>query len=121
MEPRALIIGAGIGGLAAGIALRRRGWEVCIHERRLSKTLVALGLALSPSGNIEEALRRYERVRMQRTRRFVKLGPRIARVTTTRNPLIQSARTLAFRLLPASHLTKWANKRRDPHRALRTT
>jgi 2-polyprenyl-6-methoxyphenol hydroxylase-like FAD-dependent oxidoreductase len=81
---------------------------------------VALGLALSPSGKIEEALRRYERVRMQRTCRFVKLGPRIARVTTTRNPLIQSARTLAFRLLPESLLTKWASKQRDPHRTLRS-
>jgi 2-polyprenyl-6-methoxyphenol hydroxylase-like FAD-dependent oxidoreductase len=79
---------------------------------------VALGLVLAPSGNIEEALRRYERVRMDRTRRFVKLGPRIARVTTTRNPLIQSARTLAIRLLPSRLLTKWA-KQGDPHRSLR--
>ena len=79
---------------------------------------VALGLVLAPSGNIEEALRRYERVRMNRTRRFVKLGPRIARFTTTRNRLVQSARTLAIRLLPSRLLTKWA-KQGDPHRALR--
>jgi 2-polyprenyl-6-methoxyphenol hydroxylase-like FAD-dependent oxidoreductase len=74
---------------------------------------------LAPSGNIEEALRRYERVRMDRTRRFVKLGPQIARVTTTRNPLIQFARTSAIRLLPSWMLIKWAGKQRDPHRALR--
>jgi 2-polyprenyl-6-methoxyphenol hydroxylase-like FAD-dependent oxidoreductase len=80
---------------------------------------VALGLVLAPSGSIEQALRRYERVRMDRTRRFVKLGPRIARVTTTRNSLIQSARRLAIRLLPSHLLTKWAVKQRDPHKALR--
>jgi 2-polyprenyl-6-methoxyphenol hydroxylase-like FAD-dependent oxidoreductase len=80
---------------------------------------VALGLVLAPSGNIEEVLRHYERVRMGRTRRFVKLGPRIARVTTTRNPLIQFARTSAIRLLPSWMLIKWA-KQGDPHGALRT-
>jgi 2-polyprenyl-6-methoxyphenol hydroxylase-like FAD-dependent oxidoreductase len=80
---------------------------------------VALGLVLAPPGNIEQALRRYERVRIDRTRRFVKLGPRIARVTTTRNLLIQFARTSAIRLLPSRLLIKWADRRRDPHRALR--
>jgi 2-polyprenyl-6-methoxyphenol hydroxylase-like FAD-dependent oxidoreductase len=80
---------------------------------------VALGLVLAPSGRIEQALRRYEQVRMHRTRRFVKLGPRIARVTTTRNPLIQFARTSAIRLLPSWMLIKWADRQRDPHRALR--
>jgi 2-polyprenyl-6-methoxyphenol hydroxylase-like FAD-dependent oxidoreductase len=73
---------------------------------------------LAPSGSVEQALRRYEQVRMQRTRRFVKLGPRIARVTTTRNPLIQFARTSAIRFLPSRLLSKWA-KQDDPHRALR--
>jgi glycine/D-amino acid oxidase-like deaminating enzyme len=32
----ALIVGAGIGGLAAGLALRRAGWTVRIHERAVS-------------------------------------------------------------------------------------
>jgi succinate dehydrogenase/fumarate reductase flavoprotein subunit len=31
--PLALVTGAGIGGLAAGIALRQAGWEVRILER----------------------------------------------------------------------------------------
>jgi 2-polyprenyl-6-methoxyphenol hydroxylase-like FAD-dependent oxidoreductase len=80
---------------------------------------VALGLVLAPSGRIEQALRRYEQVRMHRTRRFVKLGPRIARVTTTHNPVMLFARAAAIRLLPSWMLIKWADRRRDPHRALR--
>jgi salicylate hydroxylase len=31
--PRVIIIGAGIGGLAAAIALRQRGIEVALYER----------------------------------------------------------------------------------------
>jgi 2-polyprenyl-6-methoxyphenol hydroxylase-like FAD-dependent oxidoreductase len=81
---------------------------------------VALGIVLSPTGDVTAALRRYEQVRMRRTRRLVKLGPRIARVTTTRSRWIQSARRFALRLLPSTILTKWASRaKRDPHRALR--
>jgi 2-polyprenyl-6-methoxyphenol hydroxylase-like FAD-dependent oxidoreductase len=61
---------------------------------------VALGLALSGDAGIEPALRRYEQVRMRRTRKFIRLGPRIARVTTTRSALIQMARTAAIRIAP---------------------
>jgi 2-polyprenyl-6-methoxyphenol hydroxylase-like FAD-dependent oxidoreductase len=61
---------------------------------------VALGLALSGDIDVERALRRYEQARMRRTRTLVRLGPRIARVTTTRNRLIQIARTAAIRLIP---------------------
>src|SRR6476660_6288000 len=49
MGPRALIIGAGIGGLAAGIALRRRGWEICIHERAANPRELGFGLLLAPN------------------------------------------------------------------------
>jgi 2-polyprenyl-6-methoxyphenol hydroxylase-like FAD-dependent oxidoreductase len=80
---------------------------------------VALGLVLSPSKDVGEALRRYEKVRIHRTRKFIKLGPRIARVTTTRNTLIQSFRTLAIRVVPASVITLAASSSRDPHRDLR--
>jgi 2-polyprenyl-6-methoxyphenol hydroxylase-like FAD-dependent oxidoreductase len=61
---------------------------------------VALGLALSGDVDVERALRRYEQVRTRRTRAFVRLGPRIARVTTTRSPLIQLARAAGIRLVP---------------------
>jgi 2-polyprenyl-6-methoxyphenol hydroxylase-like FAD-dependent oxidoreductase len=82
---------------------------------------VALGIVLSPTGNVAAALRRYEEVRMKRTRRLIKIGPRIARVTTTRSRWIQFARTLALRLLPSPILTTLASRaQRDPHQALRT-
>jgi 2-polyprenyl-6-methoxyphenol hydroxylase-like FAD-dependent oxidoreductase len=80
----------------------------------------ALGLALPPGADVDEALRRYEAVRIIRTRKFIKLGPRIARVTTTRSLFIQSLRTLAIRWIPDA-LVSWAagTAPRDPHRDLR--
>jgi len=80
---------------------------------------VALGLVLSPSKDVGEALRRYEKVRIQRTRKFIKLGPRIARVTTTRNGLIQAFRTFFIRAVPASVIRSAAARSWDPHRDLR--
>ena len=81
---------------------------------------VALGLALSRPCVVETRLREYERVRSARTRPFQRLGPRIARVTTTHSVLIQRLRTLAIRLAPESLLGKSiVNARQDPHAALR--
>lgn len=82
---------------------------------------VALGLALGPHGDVEPALRRYEQVRSRRTRRLVTLGPRIARVTTTRNPLVKLFRSTVIRWLPEAVLVSTAPGRgRDPHRQLRS-
>jgi 2-polyprenyl-6-methoxyphenol hydroxylase-like FAD-dependent oxidoreductase len=80
---------------------------------------VALGLALSSDVDSQHALRRYERVRMRRTRTFVRLGPRIARVTTTRSASIQLVRAAGIRLIPAWMIKGWGAGRRDPHRELR--
>jgi 2-polyprenyl-6-methoxyphenol hydroxylase-like FAD-dependent oxidoreductase len=81
---------------------------------------VALGLVLAGDGNVEQALRRYERVRASRTRRLIAMGPRIARVTTTTNPVVQWLRTAAVRLLPEALIASTAPGRgRDPHRSLR--
>lgn len=81
---------------------------------------VALGLVLSSPGSPTEALRRYEAVRMRRTRAFVALGPRIARVTTTRNVAITAVRTLALRLTPESWFARATRGlMSDPHRELR--
>jgi 2-polyprenyl-6-methoxyphenol hydroxylase-like FAD-dependent oxidoreductase len=80
---------------------------------------VALGLVLGPRGGVEPALRRYEQVRSRRTRRLVKLGPRIARITTTRNRLVKVVRTTAARWLPESVLASTLRPGRDPHRQLR--
>lgn len=83
---------------------------------------VALGLALNARCEVEPALRRYERVRSRRTRRLVKLGPRIARITTTRNPLVKLLRTTAIQWLPAAVLASSVPGRgRDPHAPLRNS
>ena len=82
---------------------------------------VALGLALSRNWGIGQSLREYERIRSRRTRRFVKLGPRIARVTTTRNRVVQWSRTLAIRVLPEALIAgKIQRPPKDPHRELRS-
>ena len=49
MRPTALIVGAGIGGLAAGLALRRAGWDVRIFERTDSPRALGFGLGLAPN------------------------------------------------------------------------
>jgi 2-polyprenyl-6-methoxyphenol hydroxylase-like FAD-dependent oxidoreductase len=80
---------------------------------------VALGLALR-GDDPDKALRKYEEVRSARTRRVIAAGPRIARVTTTRNPLIKVMRNAVIRYVPESLLVKGAPGRSDdPHRALR--
>ena len=47
--PDALIVGAGIGGLSAGIALRQIGWNVRIFERASSPRELGFGVALAPN------------------------------------------------------------------------
>ena len=45
----ALIVGAGIGGLAAAIALRRAGWTVRVFERAASPRELGFALLLAPN------------------------------------------------------------------------
>lgn len=45
----ATVIGAGVGGLAAGLALQRRGWTVTIFERAAALENVGAGLAIAPN------------------------------------------------------------------------
>jgi 2-polyprenyl-6-methoxyphenol hydroxylase-like FAD-dependent oxidoreductase len=45
----ALIVGAGIGGLSAGIALQRAGWHVRIFERSARPRELGFGLGLAPN------------------------------------------------------------------------
>jgi 2-polyprenyl-6-methoxyphenol hydroxylase-like FAD-dependent oxidoreductase len=61
---------------------------------------VALGRALALPGNRLAALRQYERRRMAASRKVVLSGPRIARITTTRNPVVGWVRDTAIRLTP---------------------
>jgi len=45
----ALIVGAGIGGLAAALALRRAGWDVRVFERAVSPRELGFALLLAPN------------------------------------------------------------------------
>ena len=45
----ALIVGAGIGGLSAAIALRQAGWKVRLFERAASARELGFGLSLAPN------------------------------------------------------------------------
>lgn len=62
---RVVVVGAGIGGLAAAAALRWRGFEVQVHERATGLGEVGAGLQLAPNAvkvlralGLEQALRR---------------------------------------------------------------
>ena len=81
---------------------------------------VALGLVLKPGADPVPALRLYEQVRSKRTRRVVRLGPRIGAMTTTRSRPRTLLRNLGIRLLPGVLLSASLNLHaRDPHRPLR--
>ncbi|MFB6365561.1 FAD-dependent monooxygenase [Paenibacillus elgii] len=54
-RPRALIIGAGIGGLSAAIALQSAGWDVSVYER--TRTLSSIGAGIVLAANAMKALR----------------------------------------------------------------
>ena len=47
---RVAVIGAGIGGLAAAVALRQRGFEVALYERATKLQEVGAGLQIGPNG-----------------------------------------------------------------------
>jgi len=48
-DRRAVVAGAGIGGLTAAVALRRRGWDVTVLERAPALEPVGAGLGLGPN------------------------------------------------------------------------
>ncbi|WP_043842949.1 FAD-dependent monooxygenase [Amycolatopsis taiwanensis] len=49
-DRQAIIVGGGIGGLAAAIALSRRGWRVSVLERASRITAAGSGLSIWPNG-----------------------------------------------------------------------
>ena len=56
-RPHALVIGAGIGGMAAALALRRAGLEVSLFEQTIAQREVGAGIQISP--NASRLLGRY--------------------------------------------------------------
>ncbi|MER7792884.1 FAD-dependent monooxygenase [Streptomyces sp. NPDC097640] len=53
-QPRAVVIGAGVGGLTAAAALHRSGWAVTVLERAATLEPVGAGISLAP--NAQRAL-----------------------------------------------------------------
>jgi 2-polyprenyl-6-methoxyphenol hydroxylase-like FAD-dependent oxidoreductase len=49
MTPRLIIVGGGIGGLTAALALRRIGWDVVLHEQAAVFTEIGAGMSLWPN------------------------------------------------------------------------
>ncbi|HYN92917.1 MAG TPA: FAD-dependent oxidoreductase [Pilimelia sp.] len=45
----AVVIGAGVGGLTAAVALQRRGWNVTLYERAGALEAVGAGIAVAPN------------------------------------------------------------------------
>jgi 2-polyprenyl-6-methoxyphenol hydroxylase-like FAD-dependent oxidoreductase len=80
---------------------------------------VGLGRVMRKGGDPVAALRRYEEVRSRRTRRVVTMGPRIARITTTKNPVVAFLRNTAIRIVPQMALVKvFTHAGADPNREL---
>ena len=50
MALRAVVVGGGIGGIAAAVALARAGIDVQVHEQAQQLTEVGAGVSLAPCG-----------------------------------------------------------------------
>ncbi|MFH8476780.1 FAD-dependent monooxygenase [Streptomyces sp. NPDC018000] len=48
-KPHAVVVGSGVGGLTAAVALYRSGWEVTVLERAASLEPVGAGISLAPN------------------------------------------------------------------------
>ncbi|MFF2567036.1 FAD-dependent oxidoreductase [Streptomyces sp. NPDC058084] len=46
---RAVVVGAGVGGLTAAVALHRRGWQVTVCERASDPPVTGAGIGLAPN------------------------------------------------------------------------
>lgn len=49
-QPHAVVVGGGVGGLTAAVALRGKGWAVTVCERAPAVEPVGAGLSIAPNG-----------------------------------------------------------------------
>lgn len=84
----ALIVGAGIGGLSAGVALTRAGWTVQVLEQSAAPRELGFGLMLAP--NAMAALGELGVGRLVRERGYV---PRSVEIRTSDGRLLRAFRT----------------------------
>lgn len=100
MARTALIVGAGIGGLAAGIALRRAGWTVRIYEQSALPRELGFGLGLAANaiaalrelGVAETVLERGFRPRRGELRRMDGTVLKAAELPVEASPMIMALR-----------------------------
>ena len=84
MKRTALIVGAGIGGLSAAIALRQAGWNVRLFERAARARELGFGLAMAP--NAIAGLPRLGIADIVLARGFAPTRAEIRRMDGTRSP-----------------------------------
>src|SRR4051794_9973773 len=85
MEKRALVIGGGIGGLTAAIALRRAHWSVSVRERDEALPVTGTALGIWPAAlRALDAIDAGDKVRRagERQRAGVFLRPDGSRIAT---------------------------------------
>src|SRR5450631_4070442 len=90
MSGRALIAGAGIGGLTAALALARAGFEVAIFERTAVLEEFGAGLQLTP--NATRVLAKLDALELVRARA---MAPRAIRILRGRSGAQLTALPLA--------------------------
>jgi 2-polyprenyl-6-methoxyphenol hydroxylase-like FAD-dependent oxidoreductase len=79
VSPKIIIIGGGIGGTAAALALLRASFDVRVYEQVAAKTEVGAGIQLSP--NATRLLQRYglgEALKLRGVRPDAIEGPQVA-------------------------------------------
>jgi 2-polyprenyl-6-methoxyphenol hydroxylase-like FAD-dependent oxidoreductase len=110
-ERRAIVIGAGIGGLATAIGLRRSGWQVQVYEQAGSAHPVGAGISLW--SNALRALEWLGVAQAIRDRGAVRTGGGV------RSPSGRwLSRTLADALIASDDVTMLMVHRADLHEAL---
>lgn len=74
-----------------------------------------LATLLRPGSDVDEALRRYDELRLRRTRAMVIRSRRVGRLATLRSPVAAAIRDTAVRLAPSSLMSRSLTRMLDWH------